>query len=79
MPVFDRQAGVLPGRRTSPARRPIRFTGAGCDRLAEYDPRVGKRIVLGRDLSGADYVESGRLRQTFIHEVETLAAPFDAF
>jgi aspartyl-tRNA(Asn)/glutamyl-tRNA(Gln) amidotransferase subunit A len=77
MPMFDRQAEYF---------RAGGFAGAEAysihkrwlDRLSEYDPRVGKRIALGRELSGADYVELGRLRQTFIHEVETLAAPFDA-
>ena len=48
------------------------------ERLGEYDPRVGKRVVLGRDMPAADYVALGELRAAFIREVEALAAPFDA-
>jgi aspartyl-tRNA(Asn)/glutamyl-tRNA(Gln) amidotransferase subunit A len=78
MPAFGRQAEYF---------RAGGFAGAEAysihkrwlDRIAEYDPRVGKRIVLGRDLGGADYVELARLRRAFIDEVESLAAPFDAF
>ncbi len=62
----------------SPARKRIRSTKRRLDRFDEYDPRVGKRIALGRDLSAADYVEFGRLRDRFIREVESIAAPFDA-
>ena len=51
MPAFDRQAEYF---------RAGGFAGAEAysihrrwlDRIAEYDPRVGKRIVLGRDLGG---------------------------
>ena len=48
------------------------------ERLGEYDPRVGKRIVLGRDLSASDYIGFGDLRLAFMREIEALAAPFDA-
>jgi aspartyl-tRNA(Asn)/glutamyl-tRNA(Gln) amidotransferase subunit A len=47
-------------------------------RIAEYDPRVGKRILLGRSLSASDYLGFGDLRAAFIREIEALAAPFDA-
>ncbi len=59
-------------------RRRIRFTQPRIGRIDEYDPRVGKRIVLGKDLSGADYVELGRLRSRAIEEFEAAVAPFDA-
>ena len=49
------------------------------DRLGEYDPRVGKRVLTGKGLSAADYVDLGLLRQTYIREIESLLAPFDAF
>jgi aspartyl-tRNA(Asn)/glutamyl-tRNA(Gln) amidotransferase subunit A len=76
-PAFDRQADYF---------RDGGFAGAEAfaiharwrDRTDRYDPRVGKRIALGSALSGADYVELGRLRQACIGEVETLAAPYDA-
>ena len=48
-----------------PVPRRIRSTSRRLDRIDEYDPRVGKRIMLGSDLSGADYVELGRLRDCF--------------
>jgi len=77
MPVFDRQgdyfrAGGFAGAEAYSIHRPR------LDRIDEYDPRVGKRIVLGKDLSGADYAELGRLRSASIREFETAAAPFDA-
>ena len=49
------------------------------DRIAEYDPRVGRRILTAKDISAADYVSLGLLRQTYIAEVEAALAPFDAF
>lgn len=48
-------------------------------RLGDYDPRVAKRVLLGKDLSGADYVELGLLRAAYQREVEAELAPFDAF
>jgi aspartyl-tRNA(Asn)/glutamyl-tRNA(Gln) amidotransferase subunit A len=48
------------------------------DRIEDYDPRVGKRILLGKDLTAADYVALGFLREEFRKSVEALAAPFDA-
>jgi aspartyl-tRNA(Asn)/glutamyl-tRNA(Gln) amidotransferase subunit A len=77
VPAFDRQseyfkAGGLQGAEAYAIHR------ARLDRLSEFDPRVAKRVVLGRDLSGAEYVEIGRLRAAFMREVEALAAPFDA-
>ena len=47
-------------------------------RVADYDPRVGKRVQLGEKVSGADYVELLHLRAAFMREVEALAAPYDA-
>ena len=48
-------------------------------RMAEYDPRVAKRVLLGKDLSAADYVEFGLLRAEYQRTVERLLAPYDAF
>jgi aspartyl-tRNA(Asn)/glutamyl-tRNA(Gln) amidotransferase subunit A len=48
------------------------------ERIGEYDPRVGKRVVLGKDMPAADYVALGELRAAFIREIEALASPFDA-
>jgi aspartyl-tRNA(Asn)/glutamyl-tRNA(Gln) amidotransferase subunit A len=77
VPAFDRQPEYFKGGG---------FAGAECyyihrpwlDHLDEYDPRVAKRVILGKEVSGADYVALGFLRREFIREVEALAAPFDA-
>jgi aspartyl-tRNA(Asn)/glutamyl-tRNA(Gln) amidotransferase subunit A len=49
------------------------------DRLREYDPRIAKRVLLGKEIGAADYVELGLLRSAYIREIEALLAPFDAF
>ena len=77
VPAFDRQAeyfkgGGYAGAESYYIHRPY------LDRIAEYDPRVGKRLLLGKDMSAADYVELGELRAAFIREIEALAAPYDA-
>jgi aspartyl-tRNA(Asn)/glutamyl-tRNA(Gln) amidotransferase subunit A len=77
VPAFDRQAdyfkgGGLAGAEAYHIHRP--YLG----RLDEYDPRVGKRVLLGKDIIGADYVAILELRAAFIREVEALAAGFDA-
>ena len=78
VPAFDRQGEYFKGGGYAAAEsyhvhRPY------LDRLAQYDPRVAKRVQLGKDFSGADYVALGELRAAFMREVEALAAPFDAF
>ena len=78
VPAFDRQAEYF---------RNGGYAGAEAyaihrrweDRLDEYDPRVAKRILLGKGLSAADYVELGLLRAAYMREVEALLEPFDAF
>jgi aspartyl-tRNA(Asn)/glutamyl-tRNA(Gln) amidotransferase subunit A len=75
--AFDRQSeyfknGGFAGPESYHIHRPY------LERLGEYDPRVGKRVVLGKDMPAADYVALGELRAAFIREVEALAAPFDA-
>ena len=77
VPAFDRQAeyfknGGLASAEAYHIHRPY------LARLAEYDPRVGKRVMLGKEMLGADYVALGELRAAYIDEVETLAAPHDA-
>jgi aspartyl-tRNA(Asn)/glutamyl-tRNA(Gln) amidotransferase subunit A len=77
LPAFDRQseyfkAGGFAGAEAYQIHR--RYLG----RIDEYDPRVGKRVILGKDLSAAEYVSLGFLRKEFMSEVEALAAPFDA-
>ena len=77
VPAFDRQAeyfkgGGLAGAEVIHVHKPY------LHRVAEYDPRVGKRIAMGSGISGADYVGLLQLRAEYIREVEALAAPFDA-
>ena len=77
VPAFDRQdqyfrGGGLAGAEVVHIHKPL------ASRIAEYDPRVGKRIAMGTSLSGADYVELLELRASFMREVEALAAPHDA-
>src|SRR4029078_2679661 len=48
------------------------------DRLSEYDERVGKRILLGKEFTSSDYIALGDLRAAFMREIEALAAPYDA-
>jgi len=78
VPAFERQAEYF---------RYGGFAGAEAyaihrrwmDRISEYDPRVGKRIQMAKDISAADYVDLVRLRQSYMAEVAAVLAPFDAF
>jgi aspartyl-tRNA(Asn)/glutamyl-tRNA(Gln) amidotransferase subunit A len=77
MPGFDRQdeyfrGGGFAGAEAAAIHRPW------SRRLAEYDPRVGKRVTLGNDIPAPELVALGRLRAAFIAEVTAAAAPFDA-
>ncbi|HEV3010224.1 MAG TPA: amidase, partial [Burkholderiales bacterium] len=78
VPAFDRQAEYFKGGGYAGAEAyAIHRKNAG--RLAEYDPRVAKRVLLAKDLSAADYVDFGLLRAEFQREIEAITAPFDAF
>jgi len=77
VPAFDRQAEYFKGGGFAGAEA-YYIHRRWLDRLAEYDPRVGKRVVLGNDISGADYVALGFLREEFKKNIEALAAAFDA-
>jgi aspartyl-tRNA(Asn)/glutamyl-tRNA(Gln) amidotransferase subunit A len=77
MPAFDRQSeyfkgGGFAGAEAYYLHRP------NMDRLAEYDPWVAKRVLMSKDLSAADYVGFGFLREEYMRTVATAAAPFDA-
>lgn len=47
------------------------------ERLAEYDPRVGTRILRGKDISAADYIELLARRRQWIAQVEAQMADHD--
>jgi aspartyl-tRNA(Asn)/glutamyl-tRNA(Gln) amidotransferase subunit A len=77
VPAFDRQDvyfrnGGFPGAEAWHIHR------GRLDRLAEFDPRVGKRILIGAALTAADYIELGFQRAAYIREVGAVAAAYDA-
>ena len=77
VPAFDRQSEYFKGGGFAGAEA-YYIHRRWLDRLAEYDPRVGKRVVLGKEISGADYVALGFLREEFQKSVGALSAAFDA-
>jgi aspartyl-tRNA(Asn)/glutamyl-tRNA(Gln) amidotransferase subunit A len=77
MPAFDRQAEYFKGGGFAGAEA-YHLHRPNLPRLDEFDPRVGKRILMGKDMTGADYVALGFLREEFIRTVAAAAAPYDA-
>jgi len=78
VPAFDRQSEYFKGGGFAGAEA-YAIHRRNAQRLSEYDPRVAKRVMLGADLSAAEYVDFGLLRAEFQREVEAAIAPFDAF
>ena len=78
VPAFDRQGEYFKGGGFAGAEA-YAIHRANAARLGEYDPRVAKRVLLGKDLSGADYVELGLLRAAYQRELGATLEPFDAF
>ena len=78
LPAFNRQGEYFKGGGYAGAEA-YAIHRKNAERLAEYDPRVAKRVILGKDLSAADYVEFGLLRVAFQREVQAVLEPFDAF
>lgn len=78
VPAFDRQAEYFRngGFAAAEAYAIHRRWSA---RSAEYDPRVAKRVVLGKDIAGWEYVELGLMREAYVNGIGALMAPFDAF
>jgi aspartyl-tRNA(Asn)/glutamyl-tRNA(Gln) amidotransferase subunit A len=77
VPQFDRQGEYFKGGGYAGAEA-YHIHRANQERIGEYDPRVGKRILLGKSITASDYLAFGDLRAQFIREVERLAAGFDA-
>jgi len=77
VPAFDRQAeyyrhGGLAGAEAYAIHRRWQ------DRLGEYDPRIAKRVLFGKQIGVADYIDLGLMRAEYMRTVESLAAPYDA-
>jgi aspartyl-tRNA(Asn)/glutamyl-tRNA(Gln) amidotransferase subunit A len=77
VPQFDRQGDYFKGGGYAGAEA-YHIHRAQEARIGEFDPRVGKRILMGRSLTASDYLALGDLRVEFIKEIEALAAGFDA-
>jgi aspartyl-tRNA(Asn)/glutamyl-tRNA(Gln) amidotransferase subunit A len=77
VPAFDRQAEYFKGGGYAGAES-YYIHRDYLGRLDEYDPRVGKRILLAKDFSVSDYLALGELRRSFMQEIGVLAAPYDA-
>jgi aspartyl-tRNA(Asn)/glutamyl-tRNA(Gln) amidotransferase subunit A len=77
VPQFDRQGEYFKGGGYAGAEA-YHIHRANQARIDEYDPRVGKRVLLGKNLSASDYLAFGDLRVEFIRQMAALAAGFDA-
>jgi aspartyl-tRNA(Asn)/glutamyl-tRNA(Gln) amidotransferase subunit A len=77
VPQFDRQGEYYKGGGYAGAEA-YHIHRANQERIGEYDPRVGKRVLLGKSFSASDYLALGDMRTEFMREVGMLAAPFDA-
>ena len=78
LPAFDRSAEYFKGGGYAGAEA-YAIHRHNAARLSEYDARVAKRVLMGKDLSAADYVDFGLMRTQFQREVEAALAPYDAF
>ena len=77
VPQFDRQGEYFKGGGYAGAEA-YHIHRASEERIGEYDPRVGKRILLGKNISASEYLALGELRAGFIREMEAACAGFDA-
>jgi aspartyl-tRNA(Asn)/glutamyl-tRNA(Gln) amidotransferase subunit A len=77
VPQFDRQGEYFKGGGYAGAEA-YHIHRAGEERIGEYDPRVGRRILLGKTISASEYLALGELRAGFIREMQALCAGFDA-
>lgn len=78
MPAFDRQAEFFKGGGFAGAEA-YYIHRERLERVSEFDPRVGKRVLLGKELSGADYVALQFLRKEYQQDVAARMAGHDAF
>jgi aspartyl-tRNA(Asn)/glutamyl-tRNA(Gln) amidotransferase subunit A len=78
LPAFDRQAEYFRNGGFAAAEAYAIHRGRAA-RFADYDPRIAKRVVLGKDIAGYELVELGLLREAYQREVGAAVAAFDAF
>lgn len=78
LPAFDRQAEYFRNGGFAAAEA-YAIHKQWAARFDEYDPRVAKRVALGKDIAAWEHVELVRMREAFIQEIGALMAPFDAF
>ncbi|MEO8143674.1 MAG: amidase [Betaproteobacteria bacterium] len=78
VPPFDRQAEYFRNGGFA-ASEAYAIHKRWAARFGEYDPRVAKRVTLGKDIAAWEHVELGLLREAYMKEVGALMAPFDAF
>jgi aspartyl-tRNA(Asn)/glutamyl-tRNA(Gln) amidotransferase subunit A len=78
VPAFERQAEYFRGGGFAGAEA-YAIHRKNAELLSRYDPRVAKRVLLASELSAADYVDFGLLREQFQREAGAALAPFDAF
>jgi aspartyl-tRNA(Asn)/glutamyl-tRNA(Gln) amidotransferase subunit A len=77
VPAFDRQDRYFKGGGFAGAES-YAIHRERLARIDEFDPRVGKRVMLFKDAPAGDYVELGFLREAFMREVGAITAPYDA-
>ena len=78
VPAFDRQAEYFRGGGFTSAEA-YAIHKRWESRIGEYDPRVAKRVTLGKDIAAWELVELGLLRAAYQREIGELMAPFDAY
>jgi aspartyl-tRNA(Asn)/glutamyl-tRNA(Gln) amidotransferase subunit A len=78
VPAFDRQAEYFKSGGFAAAEA-YQIHHRYAERFGEYDPRVAKRVVWGKDIAGWELVELGHLRAAYMEEVGRAVAGFDAF
>jgi len=77
VPEFDRQPDYFKGGGYAGAEA-YAIHRRWESRLAEYDPRVAQRVLFGKAIGVADYIDLGLMRAEYMRAVEALAAPYDA-
>jgi aspartyl-tRNA(Asn)/glutamyl-tRNA(Gln) amidotransferase subunit A len=78
VPSFDRQAEYFRNGGFA-ASEAYAIHKRWAARFGDYDPRVAKRVTLGKDIAAWEHVELGLLRAAYMNEIGELMGPFDAF